>query len=180
MGQCLGVSLFVSYNVGDRALGFGHASQTLYHWNAPQLVTHVCKNQTFLLRGPALGVMLGGTGPLLAQQRGHLLSISVLHSLQQAVVILVPLVGLGSKRLRKRGEWLQPHRCQTKPSSQPAAPPTPSASPWEHPQKAGFSKESTSSLMNYQASANSEVRPLPSATLQKVKRCGRWVSLLIS
>lgn len=122
MSQCLGVPLFVSYSVGDGALGFGHASQTLYHWKAPQLVTHACKNQTFLLRGPALGVMLGGTGPLLAQQWGHLLSISVLHSLQQAVVILVPLVGLGSERLRKRGEWLQPHRCQTKPSSQPAAP----------------------------------------------------------
>lgn len=49
------------------------------------------------LRGLALAVMLGGAGPLLAQQRGHLLGISILHGLQQSVVILVPLVGLWNK-----------------------------------------------------------------------------------
>lgn len=46
------------------------------------------------LRGLALTVVLGGTGSLLAQQRGHLLDISMLHGLQQAFIILVPLVGL--------------------------------------------------------------------------------------
>lgn len=52
----------------------------------------------FSLRGLALAVMFGGAGPLLAQQRGHLLCVSVLHGLQQPVIILVPLVGLWSKR----------------------------------------------------------------------------------
>lgn len=52
----------------------------------------------FSLRGLALAVMFGGAGPLLAQQRGHLLCVSILHGLQQPVIILVPLVGLWSKR----------------------------------------------------------------------------------
>ena len=49
------------------------------------------------LRGLALAVMLGGVGPLLAQQRGHLLGVSILHGLQQSVIVLVPLVRLWGK-----------------------------------------------------------------------------------
>lgn len=54
-----------------------------------------------LLRGLALAVLLSGAGPFLAQQRGHLLSISVLHSLQKTVIILVPLVCLWGETKRE-------------------------------------------------------------------------------
>lgn len=82
--------VFVSHSVGDGARSSRHSTtETL----SPPLTS-----QHSLLRGLALAVVLGGTGPFLAQQRGHLLGISVLHSLQQAVIILVPLICLWGKR----------------------------------------------------------------------------------
>lgn len=56
------------------------------------------------LRGLALTVELGGAGPLLAQQRGHLLHVAILHGLQQAVIILVPLIDLWGRGDRQTGE----------------------------------------------------------------------------
>lgn len=81
--------VFVFHSVGDGAQSSRHCTTEML----PPLTS-----QYPLLRGLALTVLLGGTGPFLAQQRGHLLGISILHSLQQTVIILVPLICLWSKR----------------------------------------------------------------------------------
>lgn len=59
--------------------------------------------QIHYLRSLAFAVMLGGAGSFFAQQGGDFLHIPILHSLQQAVVILVPLIGLQRKKKRCSG-----------------------------------------------------------------------------
>lgn len=73
----------------------------------------LCLNHKMDLRSFALTILLGGTGSLFTKQWSHFLRITILHCLQQPIIILIPLIGL---EVKKKGETLLvPAQCPGSP-----------------------------------------------------------------